>query len=137
MVSIRVLQSDIVNKYIERLRGNASLVAALGGDASKISTHLPQDSALPYIRVSASFDEWGDKCQLGFSTSITNNIWSDHRGTKEVLELSDIIIAITQNLQLSLASGKNVLMTYQDNSIFEESDGKSYRASLIITLLSA
>ena len=137
MVDIRVQQADILVQYVARLRGNAALVTALGGDPAKISTHLPQDSSLPYIHIGIGNGPWGDKCQLGFETMITNNIWSAHRGPKEVLELSDMVIALTQNLQLSLTAGKNVLMTYQDNIVFEDSDGKSYRASLILKLLSA
>ena len=142
--SIDVTLSDLFTKFINALRADAPLVALIG-DAQKISTHLPQSledgspdlSQMPYIFLSITNGDWSTKCSLGFETVFTLNIWSEKRDPSQAMEITDAAIKALEQKELSLATGKNVLMHYQDQNLLLDNDTKTYRSVLLMRALSA
>ena len=141
-----VTVGDLLIKFIAALRENAYLVETLlGGDDQKISTHLPQslnentpvESKLPYIFISLGNSDWSTKCKLGYETLFTLNIWSQKRDPSEAVNITDTVIAILEQNELTLAVGKNVLLHFQDQNLFMDNDTKTYRSVLIMRALSA
>ncbi len=143
--SIDVTLGDLLTKLIDQVRADVPLVTALGGDDQKLSTHLPEglnedtpvESKLPYVFISFTNSDWSTKCSLGFETLFTFNIWSQKRDPSQAINLTDLIIGVLEQKELSLTSGKNVLLHYQDQNLFLDSDTKTYRSVLIMRALSS
>lgn len=91
-------RASILKAVFKRLDGDATLKAA----CPSIYNHIPQDESLPCIRVRwDSSTEWDTKDSAGFEGSIIVDIWTDHRGDKQALEISDRVTYLLHNQPLT------------------------------------
>lgn len=141
---ICVTLGDLFTKLIDAVRADADLVTLIG-DAEKLATHLPESlpdgspdlSQMPYVFISLTNGDWSTKCKLGFETLFTFNIWSEKRDPSQAIAITDRIMFVLEQNELSLTVGKNVLMHFQDQNLFLDNDTKTYRSVLIMRALSS
>ena len=107
--------------------GDATLMALLPGG---LFNHIPQDEALPCARLRwEDAGEFDTKDSDGFDGSIAFDVWTDHRGDKQALQIQDRLDQLFQNATLALTSPATtvVLQHYMFHS-FTEPDGLTHHA---------
>jgi hypothetical protein len=114
--------------------GDAILMAMLPGG---LFNHVPQDEALPCARVRwESCGEFDTKDSDGFDGFISFDVWTDHRGDKQALEIHDRLDLLFQNASLSLTSpAKSVVLQHAMFQSFTEPDGLTHHAVVKFRLI--
>lgn len=97
----------------QRLDGDTGLKSLLGGDGH-VWNHVPQDLALPAVRVRwGNVSEWDTKTSNGLDGTLTVDIWTSSYGDKLMLRIADRIEAIMHGQPLTgMTTGQSLLLRH-------------------------
>lgn len=112
-----------------RLQADAALVTLVGGDASNISNHIPQDRSVEpgYIRARwGSADEWDTKNSDGLDGRYVFDVWTEKHGDMRVLEIFDRLKTLLHNLPFTSGSSQSLLLRFENSNTFIEPDGVTH-----------
>jgi hypothetical protein len=83
--------ADLQKALFEALKGDAALVAVLGG--GKVFDHAPANVAFPYITFGrTSVYDWSTDTESGTEQLFTLHVWSKARGKGEALGIMEIVM---------------------------------------------
>jgi hypothetical protein len=107
------------------LSGDATLTAMISG----VFSHVPQDTAFPYIK----FDniiakDWSTKSNLGIQATLPIHIFSRGRGDKEALNIAAEVKRVLDDAGLSMTGCTMVSLKFSDVKVSELSDGVTWQA---------
>ena len=109
------------------VKADAGVIALV--DADKIKSHIQQDTPNPYIRMRCtSFGEYDCKSDNGFDIRIVADVWTNYHGDKEQLEIADALITALHKTPLTLDSGDNFFIRFENLLQFTENDGQVHHA---------
>ena len=104
------------------LTGDAALIALV--PAARITDHVPQDSAFPYISIGeSSAGEWDSKDSDGMEQTLTINAWSQYRGLKEVKQIMGAIVDALDKAALTVTGHDLVLLRFEFSDTMLDPDG--------------
>lgn len=113
----------------DRLKADAQLVMLVGGDASNIANHIPQDRSVEPGYVRARWDsvsEWDTKTSDGLEGDYIIDVWTERHGDKRVLEIFDRIYELLHNQPFTGGSSQSLLLRFENSNIFVEPDGVTH-----------
>ena len=104
------------------LTGDAALIALV--PAARITDHVPQDSAFPYISIGeSSAGEWDSKDSDGMEQTLTVHAWSQYRGLKEVKQIMGAIVDALDKAALTVTGHDLVLLRFEFSDTMLDPDG--------------
>lgn len=104
------------------LTGDAALIALV--PAARITDHVPQDSAFPYISIGeSSAGEWDSKDSDGMEQTLTIHAWSQYRGLKEVKQIMGAIVDALDKAALTVTGHDLVLLRFEFSDTMLDPDG--------------
>ena len=119
------------------LKGSAALTDVV--PAGRISNHLPQESALPYIRYRWQPGEtstMSDKQATGYSGEYIVDIWTDSHGDREALAIADLVTAVLDRREFA-GDAASVALFLSNVNVFLEPDGFTHHCVLTFNHLYA
>jgi hypothetical protein len=120
--------AEILKVAFERLNGDAALKALVNDN---VFNHIPQERALPCLRVRwAQAGEWDTKDSDGVDGYIFVDVWTDHRGDKDALTITDRVLALLHLAPLALTTGQSLILRHDFVDTFTESDGLTHHTAI-------
>jgi hypothetical protein len=106
-------------------------VQALLGNPARIYDHVPPGAVFPYVVfgpvVTRPYD---DKDRTGFEQTVTLDIWSRYRGSKEVKDILQAIYDVLHRAELDVEDEVFVSCEFVGADVVPESDGLIYRGEV-------
>ena len=116
------LEWDVQKTIYERLIADTALVNAV----TLIADEIPQDTAMPYIKIGeVNVSEWDDSCSLGGEASITIHVFSKKEGKKEAQTINGMIKDLLAYQANTLAESYIVGIIYESSRSFLDPDGET------------
>lgn len=116
--------SEVLHTIYEVLTEDQTLKSMV---SNRIYNHVPQDTQLPFIRFRwEQAGEWDTKDSAGFDGFIVIDIWSDHRGDKQALDIADRIDSLLHLSPLELSIGQSLILRHDFRDSFVEPDGLTH-----------
>jgi hypothetical protein len=125
--------TQILGALQARLIADATITGLV--PSSKIGNYIPQDTAYPHIQYECDFETFPIKGEDAHAVTIQFNIWTNYRGSKECMQITDAIRTEFDQAPLTIASGDCFGMFYQTMDHFQEPEGNLYRCSMVFQLL--
>jgi hypothetical protein len=121
--------TELQKAIFAALRGEAALVAALGGP--KIFDHAPANIAFPYFTFGRStVYDWSTATEQGSEHLVTLHVWSKAKGKAETLTLMDLAGARLHDAELALAGHRLVNLRLEFSDARFEEDVSAYHGLL-------
>jgi len=125
--------TEITAAIQARLVGDAGIIAVV--PAANIGNFLPQDVSYPHIFYQTKGDLLPVKGEVDWNVTLQLDIYSEDKGSKECLQIFNLIENALEGIPLTIASGDcfgtNVLSF--DPQL--EPDGRIYRGIAVYQLL--
>lgn len=110
--------------------------ALVAGLSVPVFDHVPQGQAAPFVALSAQ--DVADRdiyASRGWLHVLSLNVWSQHRGQKQVLDILAEIDAALHDVSLSLDTGEAVLARVADARSVLDADGMTYRGAVTLRVM--
>lgn len=112
-----------------RLTTSHEVTSMLGG--MHIFDDVPTEQKPPYIVFAQSvYNDWSTGTEDGMEHSISLHVWSDENGRKEVLTLSQKIIAAMNDLPKQLDDNLLVNFSHEFTEVSKDEDAGLFLAKL-------
>jgi hypothetical protein len=124
--------TQILGAIQSRLEGSATLTAIV--PAARMGNYLDKDAAYPHLLYQIDLESLEAKDGDGQRVEMQIDAWTKYRGSKEAMQIADIVRGLFHGSPLTIASGTGFGCNYlsMDNAI--EPDGETYRISMSFTL---
>lgn len=118
---------------IQRLQ---NALFGLGSPAIAVYDRVPQETAYPYVTLSAQQAVAADAlCEEKTERFYYLSVWSTYAGQKEVLTILGEIRALLHNVRLSPSQGRWVWSRVTRSECVAEPDGETYQGRLTLRVL--
>lgn len=118
---------ELQKALYDALTGDSSLMALITG----IYDHVEQETAFPYVTIGeSSISAFDTKDTDGMEHILTINTWSRKRGRKEIKQIHAEIYRILQNENIPISNQVIILMQFDFEEIYLDSDGLTYHGVL-------
>ena len=125
--------TEVVAAIQARLTGDAGIVAIV--PAANIGNFLPQDVPYPHIFWQTKGDLLAVKDEVDWTITLQLDIYSDSKGSKECLQIANLIENALEGIPLTIASGDCFGTNVQSFDAQLEPDGRIYRGIAVYQLL--
>ncbi len=112
-----------------------AVYTALGSDAtlsamiSGVFSHVPQDTAFPYIKFdNVVAKDWSTKSSTGIQATLPIYVFSRGRGDKEALNILAEVKRILDDTTLSMTGCAMVSLKFSDSKVMQMNDGVTWQA---------
>lgn len=108
------------------LKGNAGLVAALGGE--RIYDDVPRDAAFPYVTFGQTqVRDWSTGSETANEHLFSLHVWSREAGRREVHDILGHLVAALHDQALTLEGFRLVNLRHEFSETRREADGETFR----------
>jgi hypothetical protein len=115
------------------LRSDVDLVSRLGGP--KIYDEGSTPTQMPYVVFGDSrAKDWSTASDQGAEHALALDVWSEHRGVSEVLEISALIATALSAAALSVPGYRIILLSQQSIETRRQNSGRHARARLMFRI---
>lgn len=116
---------ELQKSLYSALSGDATLMAMISG----VFSHVPQDTAFPYIKFdNISAKDWSTKSNIGIQASLPIFVFSQALGDKEVLNIMAEVKRILDDARLSMSGCTMVGLKFSDVRVSQLNDGVTWQA---------
>ena len=124
--------TQILGAIQTRLEGSAALTAIVPTES--MGNYLDKDNPYPHLLYQIDLESLGLKDGDGQQVEMQVDAWTKYTGSKQAMQIADIIRGLFHGSPLTIASGTGFGCNYlsMDNAI--EPDGETYRISMSFTL---
>jgi hypothetical protein len=118
---------EVKKTIFTTLGATAALTSALGG-ASKIYDHAPDGVAFPYVTIGVgdNADFRGSEDTDGWNHTVMIHVWTQNKGSKQALNIQEIISTALHRKELSFASFTNLSLLRDFQTVLVEDDNVTY-----------
>jgi PAS domain-containing protein len=111
------------------LVSDKALVAALGG--AKIFDEVPRGMSAPFITFGdTQWRDWSTATDRGADQVFVLDIWTDHRGIRQALDLAERLAALLDSAPLTLEGHRLIDLRFNALDTRRDANGRLARASL-------
>jgi len=105
----------------------SSAVQAALGNPPRLYDHVPPGAVFPYVTFGAiTALPYDNKDQTGFVQTVTLDIWSRYRGTKEVKDILQALYDALHRASLAVSGEVFISCEFAGADLLPESDGLTY-----------
>jgi hypothetical protein len=116
------------------LSGDGALSALVTG----VYSHVPQDTAFPYIKFSdMGGQDWSTKTSSGIKSQLVLDVFSRGRGSKESLAILKEVKRILNDATLTMSGCTMVSMKFNGSNAKQLIDGLTWQGSIGFNVLVA
>jgi hypothetical protein len=115
------------------LRANTPLISRLAG--TRIYDESPPNVQMPYVVFGDSrAKDWSTASDQGAEHALAIDVWSEHRGVSEVLEISALIATALFAAALSVPGYRIILLSQQSIETRRQNSGRHARARMMFRI---
>lgn len=118
-----------VQQAIYNALAASSEVQALLGNPPRVYDHVLPNVAFPYVAFGAIVAKpYDDKDRTGFEQTVTLDIWSRYRGSKEAKDILQAVYDALHRAALTVSGQTFLSCEFAGADLTQESDGLTYNA---------